>query len=232
MAQRSQMLALSHTQQCSHIETIIRHQLPRIRSETGITDTQFYEKAISRSMNQIGCGTPQSLSIWNPVATGRATADGTAMNTTADTMATDAYQPYGDAIETAIEDAATPDDAYAGIDAVVASASGLGSGDYEVVQGIASTAASSVAYWYDVQQAGSGGGGHEPPPEPMSIYTYPACRFWCEVGWSDVALGLTGAASVLEWTGGVAVAAPEALLAGFTLGAVGGSIEKAMGTPY
>ena len=89
---------------------------------------------------------------------------------------------------------------------------------FEVLAGIASIAASSAYYWYDVEASGGFDGGGE--EQLMSIYPLLACRFWCRVGWGDLAGAIIGGLAGLPL-------GPEASLAGSLIGAAIGSISTA-----
>ncbi len=210
MSVRSELKALNAGDRCARIEGIVRKFVPDIARATGITDPAFYEARFADARSHIGCGNTTPLSVW-----GLPTSP-----PTQEELVTGEFQLYTPPMESAVLNASTPAEAVAGIDAALAaaSASGLRTPDFEVLAGLASIAASSTYYWYDVEVLGGFDGGGE--EQLMSIYPLVACRFFCRVGWGDLAGGIIG--GLLSTPGGAA-----AVLAGSLVGAAIGSIATA-----
>lgn len=133
------------------------------------------------------------------------------------------YANYVGGLQSAMANGSTPDDVASGMDAVVASATDLGPGDAEVLEGIASTGESSAYYWYDQENSGAIARMID-SSRATSIFRMPRrYNFWGGLGWSDLSGAITGAAATCEWTGGACIAVPEAMLAGSVINAVGSS---------
>lgn len=205
MAQRASIRKLDYPQRCARIESIVRKQFPSIVAATGISDPNTYERALSRGLAHVNCPAVSLASI-GPAASSAMTVQGLG-------VVTGGFAAYSDAMQSAIQSAATPDEAAANLDAVVASATNLGPADHEMLASLASLGASSVYYWYDVQKSG-GFGVYGTASLQMSMFSVD-CGPWCKAGWADLGGGLIGAMD-----GG---------LPGSVLGAMIGSAVEAIG---
>lgn len=209
MSIRSELKALNGRERCARIEAVVRKFVPEIARHTGITDPAFYEARFADARSRNGCGDATPLSVWGLPAS----------LPTQDELVTGEFQLYTPPMESAVLNASTPGEAAAGIDAALAAATSLPAADYQVLAGLASIAASSTYYWYDVEVSGGFDGGGE--EQLMSIYPLVACRFFCRVGWADLAGGIIG--GMLSLPGG-----PEAVLGGILLGATIASVSYAL----
>ena len=202
---------------------MIRRQLPQIAAATGIRDEAFYQQAISSALSRINCAPSARLSLW-VAALNLAVTD--------EDVVTGDYEQYTGALENAMLSSYDPDDAANRMDAVLASATTLGSGDAQVLAAIASLGASSAAYWYAVEQSGGGDGGGSgagiEPIEPMSIYRYSSCGYWCRIGWSDLVGSVSGAAQTIIGSGGAALIVTPTVIAGAAIGGLAGSAAAAI----
>ncbi len=216
VAMQTELRAASLRNRCARIEGIVRRLVPDIARHTGITDQAFYQARFAEARARSGCPEAPALSVWSLPAPLPATED----------SVTGEYQAYTGAMEGAILNAGSPDEAAAGIDAALAAGSSLPVADYQVLAGIASIAASSAYYWYQVETTSGGGGDQE---YLMSIFGSTGwCGFWCKTGWADLLGAVGGAAAVIGTAGpGVAVA-PEAVLAGSVIGAAVNSASTAI----
>ncbi len=217
LAIQAELRASSPKDRCARIERIVHRLVPDIARHTGITDQAFYEARFAEARARSGCPETPALSVWGLPAPLAVSED----------SVTGEYQAYTEAMESAILNAGSPEEAAAGIDAALAAGASLPAADYQVLAGIASIAASSVYYWYQVETT-SGGGGD--PEYQMSIFgTTGPCGFWCKTGWADLFGAVGGALGVIYAAGpGVAVA-PEAVLAGSVIVAAVNSATTAIG---
>ena len=194
---------------CAFIESVARNSLPRVRQETGVSDPQLYETAIAQAMTRVGCSSAGRLSVFGRPLAFRGALD--------DTTVTGAYLDYSPQLLAAMDNADSPDDASVGLDVVLnqASVDGLGSGDITVLSGIVSLGKSDAYYWYDIEQIGYSPG--DSIPNQFSIFgSYRLCRFWCHLGWADLAGSILG--SEVGMTTG-----PAGALGGAIVGAIVGS---------
>lgn len=219
LAIQAELRASSPRDRCARIEGIVRRLVPDIARHTGITDQAFYQARFAEARARSGCPETPALSVWGLPAPLPATED----------SVTGEYQAYTGAMENAVLNAGSPEEAAAGIDAALAAGSSLPAADYQVLAGIASIAASSVYYWYQVE-ATSGGGAGGDQEYLMSIFPPTGwCGFWCKTGWADLFGAVGGAAAVIETAGPGALVAPEAVLAGSVIGAAVNSASTAIG---
>jgi len=219
LAVQAELRASDPGNRCARIEGIVRRLVPDIARHTGITDQAFYEARFAEARARSGCPDTPALSVWGLPAPLPTTEDGV----------TGEYQAYTGAMESAILNAGSPEEAAAGIDAALTAGSSLPAADYQVLAGIASIAASSVYYWYQVEVSSGGGAGGD-QEYLMSIFrTTGWCGFWCRTGWADLFGAVGGAAAVIETAGPGAAVAPEAVLAGSVIGAAVNSASTAIG---
>jgi hypothetical protein len=222
MANGIALRSASAAGRCSGVGQIVRNQFGVFRRESGLSDAQL-ETILTASLRAQGCRTTAAGSIF-----GTTPFSITAVART-DTV-TGAYEYYTPAMEAAIT-GSHPSVVESQVASVLASATSLPPGDYEVLSAIASMVVSDVYYWYGVQVGGGCGacGGDDPINEmsifgrraPMSLaLSASGCGFWCRTGWSDLVGGLGAAAAVVYGSGGVAAAAPAAVGAAFGIGAV------------
>ena len=68
-----------------------------------------------------------------------------------------AWESYSDGLQSALASASTPGGAASAMDAVLASASGLGASDSEILDGFASIGESDAYYWYDQEMMSTPG---------------------------------------------------------------------------
>ena len=111
---------------------------------------------------------------------------------------TGAYQAYAGALQAAAGGASSPADLEAAVTNVLASASSLPPGDFNVLASIAGLTIGSASYWYGVEVAGGGGGGSG--ELPMSLFMAPSK--WKVVAASDLAGCIAGAADKLWLSAG------------------------------
>ena len=222
-AHRREWAALPHAARCGKIEGVIRSFIPEIAARTGVADKAFFETAIAAARTRIDCAGSGSLSIWGVPRR-------TFVYAQSDGIVTGVYTNYTGALEAAMSIDGTPDEMAAGLDRVLAKAAGINAADYEVLAGLAALAASSAYYWYEYEQAGGwggGGGGGASLAEPMAIFRRGRCGYWCKVGLADLVGSVAGAASVVYTSGGTAIVAPGAVLAGAAIGGAAGSAVEA-----
>lgn len=113
-------------------------------------------------------------------------------------VVTGEYQSYVGDLQAVADGASSPEDVQSGMTNVLAGASSLPPGDFNVLASIAGLAIGSASYWYEVEA--SGGGGDGPGEQPMSLFKAPAK--WKIVLASDLAGCAAGAADKLWLSAG------------------------------
>lgn len=222
-AHRREWAALPHAARCGKIEGVIRSFVPEIAARTGVADKAFFEAAIAAARTRIDCAGNGTMSIWGVPRR-------TFVYAQTDGIVTGVYTNYTGALEAAMSIDGTPEEMAAGLDRVLAKAVGINPADYEVLAGLAALGASSAHYWYEYEQAGGwggGGGGGASLAEPLAIFRRGRCGYWCKVGLADLIGSVAGAASVVYTSGGTAVVAPGAVLAGAAISGAAGSAAEA-----
>lgn len=215
---------------CAMAAAMIRKQFGRINAETGVSVASL-NAMLAGALDRSGCATGRTSSVF-----GLALVSPT-IGAVDDTV-TGAFDAYTSSIADAIV-ADSPQQSEAQISTVLASATSLPSGDYQVLSGIASLAVSDAYYWYGVQSSGGCGNCGGDPPLQMSIFwRSPAllraptpvgyCMFWCRAGWTDVIGAGAGAMAVVYTAGPGVVVAPQAVLAGSVIGAASASLMYAV----
>lgn len=212
LSSRRQLASLSKQDACARLVQLVRSFLPDVKRATRGPGDQVeaaYEQAIALARIQVGCeGQAAPLAIWSATPAHLAAAQ------EADTVVTGAYEEFVPLIESAITSAESPDQAVAAVDGVLSQAVSLPAPDFEVLAAMASLAASSAWYWYEVEVSVNGGG------EAMSIFAPSAGRFsWRLFGAADLA----GGVAVVRGMRFLGAVHPYLLIAGFFGGAAVGS---------